>query len=311
MTDLYLAALTHELECTQRILPSNSLFCIPQARSLIADAEITQQDIFSHFLTPYAGSNGLYEVGQYETLNHKYVSIMGSHLYTRKGFHETRKIRILFTEQRMIQHQEITLLHISRPLCGGIIGFPEDLNEIDVTTFRRYTAILRSFPEHELVFYHLDETIAQVEKICRQHRFENRYETSLPQILHDEWALSVEEIVDSGSLDHDDSLHHQASHLLPIQQVVECYLMEKLHDHIFPLVRIRYQVEDQQLATVLYQQRHFTPMDFGIRIEFQVGYTSITCCIILINRFFHSVFYKMQEIHCYWLNIRKHRLKCY
>jgi hypothetical protein len=70
----------------------------------------------------------------------KCVSISGSHILTGKGFAEERKVRILLSETREIVHQEVTLLHLSRPLERGI-ALPEDPNEIDVATLRRYTGI--------------------------------------------------------------------------------------------------------------------------------------------------------------------------
>lgn len=209
----------------------------------------------------------------------KTVSIVGSHIHTGKGFDEKRKVRILLSEQKEIHHQHVTVLHLSRPLRGGI-AVPEDPNEIDVATFRRYTAILRSFPENELVFYHLDETIAQVKKICTHNQFFNRYEQTLPSLLKEEWEAAVEEILQGGSFDESDDDaegggsyrggQQHSSHLLQIQQVVECYLMEQLHDFIFPRVVVSCAAQEQTLSDVLYKMRHYTPQDFGIRKAFQV-----------------------------------------
>ncbi|TMW61624.1 hypothetical protein Poli38472_010687 [Pythium oligandrum] len=271
--DLFLAALAHELATTQRLLPSNCVFCVPQARSLVADVAVSQDDVFTHFLLPVSRGTEQ-QPGQYETLNGKTVSIIGSQVHTRRGFDEPRKVRILLSEQRDVHHQEIMLLHLSRPLIGGIV-LPEDPNEIDLATFRRYTAILRSFPENELVFFHLDETIAQVRKICRLNQFANRYESTLPQILKEEWGVAVEEIANGGSFADEEEEGGQyarstaSSHWLQIQQVVECYLMEQLHDYVFPHVQTSARSEDEKLVRVLHRMRHYTPRDFGIRKEFQ------------------------------------------
>lgn len=207
----------------------------------------------------------------------KTVSIQGSHIHTGRGFDEKRKVRILLSEQREIHHQDVTVLHLSRPLSGGI-ALPEDPNELDVATFRRFTAILRAFPENELVFYQLDETIAQVKKICTHNQFFNRYETTLPNLLQEEWETAVDEILQAGSFeddsDDDEGYEQQqpSSHLLQIQQVVECYLMEKLHEFIFPRVVVSCCAQDETLRNVLFRMRHYSPDDFGIRKAFQVQF---------------------------------------
>lgn len=191
------------------------------------------------------------------------------------------------------------MLHISRPLEGGI-EVPEDPSEIDVATFRKYTAILRSFPENELVFYQLDETISQVHKICVQEQVYERYKQTLPANLREEWEAAVEELIQAGSFDdveEDYRLQRRhgggVSHLLQIQQVVECYLMESLHDLIFPRVVASCQEQDRKLQQVMYRMRHYTPEDFGLRKEFQVRggvgggwrdvrWLMILCCWVFI-----------------------------
>lgn len=225
------------------------------------------------------------------------MAIIGSHVHTRRGFKDARKVRILLSESREVHHQRVTVLHVSRPLIGGI-AVPEDPNELDVATFRRYTAILRSFPENELVFYQLDETVAQVRKICEHQQFANRYEDTLPGLLRDEWEAAVEDIVHGGSFDDDDEEDDdasrsfydgesararrrprpqktqqsamQSSHVLQIQQVVECYLMEQLHETLFPLVVASCKTQDATLRVILKRMRLYSPEDFGIHKDLQV-----------------------------------------
>ncbi|KAG7387949.1 hypothetical protein PHYPSEUDO_013347 [Phytophthora pseudosyringae] len=276
MGDVFLRALSADLEQTQRALPPYCLFCVPQPRSLLADEAITQDVLYTHFLMPTdAAAAPERRLGDYDTLNGKQVAVLGSHIHTGKGFGDRRQVRILLSEKREIHHQEVTVLHISRPLEGGI-EVPEDPSEIDVATFRRYTAILRSFPENELVFYQLDETISQVHKICAQEQVYERYKQTLPANLKEEWEAAVEELIHAGSFDdveEDYRLQRRhgggVSHLLQIQQVVECYLMESLHELIFPRVVASCQEQDKKLQQVMYRMRHYTPEDFGLRKEFQ------------------------------------------
>uniref|UniRef100_M4B9G1 VPS9 domain-containing protein n=1 Tax=Hyaloperonospora arabidopsidis (strain Emoy2) TaxID=559515 RepID=M4B9G1_HYAAE len=148
-----------------------------------------------------------------------------------------------------------------------------------MATFRKYTAMLRSFPENELVFYHLNETINQVHKICaHEHVYIERYQETLPDNLREEWDAAVDELIRAGSFDEDQDedtrrqlsrFQGRASHLLQLQQVVECYLMERLHDLIFPRVITSCRELDAKLHFVMSRMRHYTPQDFGIRKEFQ------------------------------------------
>lgn len=206
------------------------------------------------------------------------MSIEGSHVRAGAGFGDRRKVRILLSEHREMHKQRVTVLHLSRPLSGGV-ELPEDPNELDVATFRRLTAILRAFPENELVFYQLDEVIREVKEICVRADLYQQYQSDLPGILRDEWEAAVDELINAGSFDDEDEedegrnqRRHRGGvgHLLQIQQVVECYLMEELHDFVFPRLVESCRDEDARLAQILFRMRHYTPADFGIHKEFQV-----------------------------------------
>lgn len=208
--------------------------------------------------------------------------IEGSHVKTGAGFPDARTVRILLSEAKEVEKQRVTLLHLSRPLLGGV-ELPEDPNELDVATFRRLTAILRAFPENELVFYQLDDVIQQAKDICNSEdraEFE-RVEGELPDILREEWEAAVEELIRAGSFEDLDAGEHQqdpnTSHLLQMQQVAECYLMEQLHDYIFPKIVESCCEQDAALARILFRMRHYSPVDFGIRKEFQVRYVKYYC----------------------------------
>ncbi|CAH0514612.1 unnamed protein product [Peronospora belbahrii] len=276
MGEMFLHGLATDMEQTQRALPPHCLFCIPQPRSLLVDEMITQDVLYSHLLTPInIDDEPKRRLGEYRTFNGKQVVVVGSHVHTGKGFHDRRKVRILVSEKKAIQHQSVTVLHISRPLEGGI-NIPDDPCAIDIATFRKYTAILRSFPENELVFYQLNATINQVHKICAQDQVYERYKETLPAILREEWEIAVDELIQAGSfddIDQDDRLQriHEGgeSHLLQLRQVVECYLMESLHDLVFPRVVASCQDQDKKLQHVMHRMRYYTPEDFGLRKEFQ------------------------------------------
>jgi hypothetical protein len=72
MGDAFLLALGTDLAQTQRALPPHCLFCVPQPRALLADEALTQDVLYTHFLTPSGADERL---GEYDTLNGKFVFV--------------------------------------------------------------------------------------------------------------------------------------------------------------------------------------------------------------------------------------------
>lgn len=68
---MFLEALALDLEKTQRAIPSSCLFCVPQPRSLVADQELSVDDLYTHFLTPAGTATDAHarRPGEYDTLN--------------------------------------------------------------------------------------------------------------------------------------------------------------------------------------------------------------------------------------------------
>ncbi|KAI9910614.1 hypothetical protein PsorP6_010360 [Peronosclerospora sorghi] len=281
MGDDFLQALCAVLEQTQRPLSRDCLLCVPPARALLPDQTLTHDMLSSHVLTREDERHAL---GEYRTLNGtvssmlpdghfnhlcpgKHVTVRGSHVHTGKRFRAPRQVRILVSEKRTLRGQDVTVLHLSRALEGGL-DVPDDLSVIDVATCRKYTAMVRSFPEHELVFLHLDETIRQVTKLCAHEHVYERSQATLPANVREEWEAGVEDLIRAGSFD-DKTRRDDASHVLQLEQVVECYLMEKLHPVLFPRVVASSQAQDHKLRQVMDRMRFYTPEDFGLRKEFQ------------------------------------------
>ncbi|KAL7678858.1 putative regulator of chromosome condensation 1/beta-lactamase-inhibitor protein II [Plasmopara halstedii] len=273
MGDAFLRALSAELEQIQRALSPRCLFCVPHTRALLISDTITQDVLYTHFLTPAdADAEPKRPLGAYNTLNGKHVTVVGSHVHTGKGFRDRIRVRILLSEKRNVCHQEVTVLYISRPLEGGLQG-PDDPNEIDVATLRKYTAIIKSFPENEFVFHQLDDTINHIKQLRAHNQAFDQHKQLLSSGLREEWETAVDELNRAGTFNDvgKDSIQYGESdgHLLQIQQVVECYLMENVHDVVFPIVVASCREQDAKLHQVLYQLRYYTPEDFGLRKEYQ------------------------------------------
>lgn len=78
---MFFKALALDLEKTQRAIPSSCLFCVPQPRSLVADQELTADDLYAHFLTPAGTATDAHmrRPGEYDTLNGTHYC----HIYIR------------------------------------------------------------------------------------------------------------------------------------------------------------------------------------------------------------------------------------
>ena len=71
---------------------NNWFVCIPQRSSL--RGEMSKKDFETHVLQP----SKLYP-GEFLTLNGRTVNIVGNEILTKAGFLETRKVRIIYTEE--------------------------------------------------------------------------------------------------------------------------------------------------------------------------------------------------------------------
>ena len=45
-----------------------------------------------------------------------------------------------------VRKRKVQLLHVSRPLVGGLVKVPENVGELDMATVDKYAAVLKSYP---------------------------------------------------------------------------------------------------------------------------------------------------------------------
>ncbi|CAN0282710.1 unnamed protein product, partial [Ectocarpus sp. 8 AP-2014] len=78
--------------------------------------------------------------------NHKHLSIFAQQVVTGAGFPEWRRVRLLLSEDLGQHLRKVRVMHISRPLMGGLSWAPENAGELDMITVDKYTAVLKSYP---------------------------------------------------------------------------------------------------------------------------------------------------------------------
>ncbi|OQR85477.1 hypothetical protein ACHHYP_11784 [Achlya hypogyna] len=232
------------------------LMCVPQSLSLLTSA-ISVRDLETHFLVPDAS------MGQYRSLDGKCVAIAGVNIHTKTGFRATRVVRILMTEDYPLPSATtiaLSLVHINRPLEGGV-AVPDDIGEMDMRTFRRYIAMIRAYPESEAVFQSLDHFVRQVRVFPPSHPVLG------PESLQRVWRQSTNLLVENGTLDLAPHTHQRS---LQLDQAVESYLLEQLHDAIMDHLRVSCAHDQHRLEATWRDLRYAVPSDFNIRMEFQV-----------------------------------------
>jgi hypothetical protein len=170
----------------------------------------------------------------------KRVALVGNDLLTRSGFREERKVRVMLTEEvshPAFPHKRVSILHISRPLAGGVDA-PEAEEEINRAMIKRYVGILRAFPEHETVFYELDQFIRKVGISASKGEFD-KVKPSLQECVSKQWrkavkALAKSECFNAGSKSRSGNSSSKRRNTHLIQQVVESYIMEEIHQYVYP-----------------------------------------------------------------------------
>ncbi|CAN0102372.1 unnamed protein product, partial [Laminaria digitata] len=65
--------------------------------------------------------------------------------------------------------RRVRLLHVSRPLMGGLLKVPENVGELDMATVDQYAAVLKSYPEAEGIFVEMDDFASDVLSYCSRH----------------------------------------------------------------------------------------------------------------------------------------------
>ncbi|KAL0585318.1 hypothetical protein ABG067_004850 [Albugo candida] len=273
--------LADELATRQRILPCGSILCVPQSRSLLAYQKLNIHDLYNHVLIPSSSPSETDKIGHFETLNGHSIQVDGSTIRTAEGFKEERIVRILLSEEKTIFHQTITVLHLSCPLIGGI-SVPTDPDDMDEPTYQGYTAILRSYLENECVFKHLEHVVAKVKQFGLQDQAQARNGRPLVAYLRQEWEEAVRRLASnttaktSSAQDSSITFHPVT---LPIEQVVESFLLKRTHSILFESLFQSMQAEGTIFTTSLRYLQFHTPHDLQIPKDYQCEQKEAVSCL--------------------------------
>jgi len=271
------------------------LLCVPQDLSLRGSPKIG--DVRSHLLVAAEEMQG-----DFVSLDGHVVIVKGNHVIVESGDNgkwKERIVHVLYTEtlHRIVQIDGkdtpviIKVLHIDRPLRGGCSASCT-LEGMSLFQIRKYLGLLRCFPEHELVFRELDEVVEMTTKRklgnCEQSMqliVRNKIRSAATAIiaqgvsflpLNANWNTSYQRCCNLQDWISGESLPTQLKrHTVHVQQVLEAYVMLKLHDAAMERLRKAHAAEDAKFRRRVaeFRSKRVNQHDLGMRPEFQCPQT--------------------------------------
>lgn len=142
-----------------------------------------------------------------------------------------------------------------------------------------HLAILRSYLENECVFKHLEHVVAKVKQFGLQDQAQARNGRPLVAYLRQEWEEAVRRLASnttaktSSAQDSSITFHPVT---LPIEQVVESFLLKRTHSILFESLRQSMQAEGTIFTTSLRYLQFHTPHDLQIPKDYQVGHNTLS-----------------------------------
>ena len=268
------------------------LLCIPQASSLRGGTK--RIDIETHVLQPSRSFPG-----EFLTLTGNVVTVVGSEIHTKSGFNESRRVKILYTEefnetndddtttntssntssntrnqastssQSNTTERVFSIIHIGRPLIGGV-NAPSSADEMNRSIIVKYMAMLRSFPEHEPIMLRLDDFVRRTNEYLRTNELPSGGQ--LEKLLTRELDHAVGTLMNSScfvdSTARSSNVNKRKTKM-QLSQVIESYLLEGIHARVFSRLSNEHRHDDEELTRILDGMVLWTQSDLKMRPEFQ------------------------------------------
>ncbi|CAN0102653.1 unnamed protein product [Discosporangium mesarthrocarpum] len=134
------------------------------------------------------------------------------------------------------------MVHLSRPLLGGLESVPEHMQEMDTGMATKYTALLRSHPELEAVFLSMDQFVEEVGRVFMKggRACSDTHRVKVIECVREQWRRCSVWLIESSCLQEEEGGNYWGCVADPEQrevvlmQVCESYLMKALHPWLFP-----------------------------------------------------------------------------
>eukprot|EP00512_Aurantiochytrium_limacinum_P014026 CAMPEP_0171573426 /NCGR_PEP_ID=MMETSP0961-20121227/4754_1 /TAXON_ID=87120 /ORGANISM="Aurantiochytrium limacinum, Strain ATCCMYA-1381" /LENGTH=1110 /DNA_ID=CAMNT_0012128547 /DNA_START=59 /DNA_END=3387 /DNA_ORIENTATION=- len=280
------------------------LLCIPQELSLRTRPSIS--DVRSHLLVAAEELRG-----DFVTVDGRQVIIKGNQVFVgsqdagsigdhwahvRPAWRE-RMVYVLYSEsvettQKAPTGEEIKIslkiMHIDRPLRGGCAS-PCTLSGMTLHQIGKYLGVLRSYPEHEIIFEELDEVVAAVLEAWDNEQVDAQFLENVQRLVKGWIRTSSTSLIftsssfaplhrNKGAVQLITSKRERQSlqtqvrrHMLQVEQALEGYVMAQLHDQSMAQLRKLFVNEDAKLSNeaAVLRSRGLNQQDLGMRPEYQ------------------------------------------
>lgn len=232
---------------------------MPHRFSLKNGIKFTKHLIDIHILKPSPFFKSHYvSTDKEESLS---VEIEGETMHTEEG-----SVRILSEEIGYNdEYKRFRILMIDKPL--DLIYCNKNETEVDSASHSNLISnckqFLQSFPQHKEVLFKIDKRLTQ---------FTNNY-MILPEYLHNA-SLKLQEIVKWGFQlfinSHSSHLEEKDFLSAEINNAIESYVLETVHQKVFPVIKQKCAMEDHLLSNKLQQlySSHLSADQLGVKPEF-------------------------------------------
>eukprot|EP01117_Protostelium_nocturnum_P012068 TRINITY_DN4419_c0_g3_i2.p1 TRINITY_DN4419_c0_g3~~TRINITY_DN4419_c0_g3_i2.p1 ORF type:complete len:497 (+),score=60.87 TRINITY_DN4419_c0_g3_i2:245-1735(+) len=236
------------------------LICVPSSHAC-EGWNITQLEIETHIFqaSPYFAQ-------EYISLNKKSVLIHENVIYTKKGFEKSKTVPILFEELFYNkEYNQFRVLCIGEPLEGS------EMTSISKITFPRTRSLidcqqyLESYPENVFVLKKINDQIEEFTNtyvFVKGTSFENHAKKKVQTIRN-----QAIEFLECANVEYRALYNEDNPKLSELEQIVESYVVGKMHERLFTGLQAIYQEEDTDHNTIIDQLQHVSQQDLGARPE--------------------------------------------
>eukprot|EP00752_Nemacystus_decipiens_P014841 g13213.t1 len=206
------------------------------------------------------------------------------------------------------RERKVRLMHVSRPLMGGLSWAPENAGELDMITVDKYTAVLKSYPEVDGMFAEMDSFAKAVLNYCSKNlasRAESGTtsataasaaaatadrregdgggsggpaplrqrarpeEEELCAVVAEQWRLTAATLTRSRCVKGNGDAEARERREVTMMQVTESYLMSRLAPGLGTWLAALKAEADRELCRALRLLQHHTQEDIGVKASFQ------------------------------------------
>ncbi len=245
-----------------RAFDGSAVICSPISASL--NHEVTRDDLMTHILCPTSTE------GEFLSLLNQKVRIEGQEFVTLDGFQEQKRVRVLSVGSVVnARGSTASVYRIGKPFSGGL-AVPQEGDDIDIATARKFVVILKSFPETEEVFLAIDDFINEVNYLGK-HSPDGyvRIKPSLAGCIASYWQRATYQLSKIRAVEECVGCEDHTLCKSYVGQIMESYIMGAVTLNIRPWNRSQFEAKQSAFLAHIKAMKNYTQSDFDVYPEFQ------------------------------------------